>query len=91
MSSKPLKPEEIATILAVYDACAGSTHAHQPIERIRNKFAKGLRPYAKELLEKVTRRPEVYIQRQKNKNVTYSIALNGIILLEDMNIIPRRR
>jgi len=91
MSSRPLKPEEIAAITAVYYACKGDTHAHQPIPLIRNKFAKSLRPYAKEILEKAARRPEQYIQKRKNKDVTYSITLNGIKLLEDMNIIPRRR
>jgi len=90
MSSKPLKPEEIAAIIAVYYACHGDIHAHQPEELIRNKFTKTLRSYAKKILEETAKRPELFIQKHKNKNVTYSITLNGIKLLEDMNIIPRR-
>jgi len=91
MSAKPLKSEEIAAIAAVYYACGGSIKAHQPLQFIRNKFEKSFRPYAKEILEKVVRRPEQYVQKHKNREVTYSITLNGIKLLEDMNIIPRKR
>lgn len=91
MSSKPLRPEEIAAIVAVYYACGGDIHAHQSVPHIRNKFDKYFRPFAKRILEKVARRPERYIQRHRNKNLTYSITLNGIKLLEDMNIVHRRR
>ena len=91
MTERPLKPEEIAAIMAAYDACGGDIHAHQPVERIRRKFRKELRQYAKKCLEKAARHPERYIQKHTNKNVTYSITLAGIRLLEDMNIIPRKR
>ena len=91
MSARPLKPGEITAIVALYYACGGDIHAHQPIERIKAKFTKDVRQYAKRLLEKTARHPERYVQKHTNKNVTYSITLAGIRLLEDMNIIPRKR
>jgi len=91
MSAKPLKQAEIATVMAVYHACKGDIHAHQPVQLIRKKFVKDLRDAAKRLLEETARRPERYILKHKNKDTTYSITLNGIRVLEDMNLIPRMR
>jgi len=91
MTTKPLRQEEIAAILAIYYACNGSIRAHQPIERIKVKFVKALRPEAKKILEQTAKRPERYILKHKNKTETYAITLNGIKLLEDLGIIPRKR
>ena len=82
-----LKPEEIATIYAVYQACDGSTQAHPPIHRIRAKFIKELKENATKWVERVARKPERYIQKHTNGEKTYSITMNGIRLLKELNLI----
>lgn len=80
-----LKPEEIATIFAVYEACNRSIHAHQPIQRIQVKMRRDLKKGIKKWVEKVARKPEQYIQKHKDK--TYSITKNGITILRNYSII----
>jgi len=91
MSGRPLTEEEKAALVAVYDACGGDIHAHQPIQRIRGKFIKELRPHAKRIVEKLATRPERLIQKHTNREKTYSITLAGIQKLEDLGMISRRR
>ena len=83
---KPLKPEEIAGLMALYYACSRSIHAHVSIPRFRQKLSDLYKDEAKKILEKIRRRGFVHVH--KGREETYGINMAGVKKLKDLGRIP---
>jgi len=88
MSEKPLTQEQIAVLLALYEATKGSIHAHVPKRAVQAHFRKDLRGFAGEALDELIRHPSRYAIKHPTKGeMTYSITLEGIKKLKEMKLI----
>ena len=88
-SEKPLTKGEIAVLVALWEACNGSIHAHVPEQAVISRFKPHFRGLARKTLRKLARRPERYVLRHKNRETSYSITMMGIRKLRELGIITR--
>ncbi len=88
-NAKPLTNEEIAVLVALWEACGGSIHAHVPEQAVLSHFPSHFRGLARRTLRKLVRRPERYILRHKNRETSYSITVIGIKKLKELGIISQ--
>jgi len=86
MSERPLKPEEVAGLIALYDACGGSTKAHVPIEFFRRRLRDPYRGEAKRIMRRLRRRGFVHVHRGRTES--YGVTMMGIDRLREMGLIP---
>ena len=85
MPQRPLKPEEIAGLLALYYACGGSTKAHVPIEFFRRRLREPYRREARRIIKKLRRRGFVHVHPGRTES--YGITKEGIRVLKEMKLI----
>ncbi len=87
MSRPSLKPEAVAGLLAIYEACGGSIYTHQPLELIRKKFAKPSKPFCKGIFEDLVRHPDGFVSRHSGRDKSYGITMNGISVLRGLGLV----
>jgi len=83
---KPLKDEHIAGLLALYDACDGTIHAHVRKKFWKNKFQEPYRDLADKIIKKLCSNPDGLVLKHKGRNNTYSITMNAIRRLGELGI-----
>jgi len=89
MPSRPLGPEHIAGLVAIYDACGRSIYGHVPIEAIRHNLKDPFREMCKEIIKDLKKHPDGLISIKKGRNQSYGITMAGINALKQEGIVLR--
>ena len=85
--SKALTQDEVALLVALYEETDGGLSGRCSEGRIIRHFPKHFRGFAKKTLKKLARHPEGYITRKPGRETTYSLTINGINKLKELEII----
>jgi hypothetical protein len=83
---KSSRLDQIAGLVAPYNACGGSIYAHQPLPLIRKKFGEPYREYAKKIIEDLVK--SGYATPHKGRNVSFAITKTGVAKLRELGLAP---